>query len=117
MFTFTGRAFLRALPLAYPAALWGRPVSRQLSKEEDQFLEDLSHRCFRFFWEQADPTTGLVRDRALANSAMPDPRTHASSAATGFGLAGLCIAADRHWISPSDPPQPLLTPLRSYPTK
>ena len=116
MFTFTRRTFLRALPLAYPA-LWGRSVSRQLSKEEDQFLEDLSHRCFRFFWEQADPTTGLVRDRALANSAMPDPRTHASSAATGFGLAGLCIAAERHWISRSDARERVLTTLRYYVNK
>ena len=28
------------------------------------FLDDLQQRSFRYFWEQADPQTGLVPDRA-----------------------------------------------------
>ncbi len=28
------------------------------------FLEDLSRRTFMFFWEQADPGTGIIRDRS-----------------------------------------------------
>lgn len=44
---------------------------------------------FLFFWEQADPTTGQVKDRALA--AGNDTRTISSIAATGFGLTALRI--------------------------
>jgi hypothetical protein len=87
------RAFVTGLPAALAAA-----PRLPLSREEEAFLEDLSHRCFQFFWEQADENTGLVRDRALADLGDPDRRTIASSAATGFGLTAICAAAERGWI-------------------
>jgi hypothetical protein len=73
----------------------------RLSRTEEAFLEDLSHRAFLYFWEQADPATGLVLDRVRADGT-PHDETHrnaASIAATGFGLTALCIAAARGWIS------------------
>lgn len=69
------------------------------SNIDDAFLEDLSRRAFLYFWEQADPSTGLVLDRARADGS-PHDETHrrvASIAATGFGLTALCIAAARGW--------------------
>ncbi len=74
-------------------------VSYTLSPENDRFLEDLSKRSFQFFWEQADPSTGIVRDRARSDGSPHDPdhRDVGSIAATGFGLTALCIAADRGW--------------------
>jgi hypothetical protein len=92
-------------------------AARRLSKEEDAFLEDLSHRSFLFLWEQADPTTGLVRDRALADNAAPDKRAWASSAATGFGLTGICIAAERNWIPRQQARDRVLATLRYYAEK
>ena len=91
MILSTRRSFVGGLLLAGSAAAAGR----RLTTEEDQFLEDLSHRSFLFLWEQANAGTGLVRDRALADSGTPDQRATASSAATGFGLTGLCIASER----------------------
>jgi hypothetical protein len=64
---------------------------------QDEFLDDLSHRAFLYFWERASPQTGLVLDRAV-NSDKRDSRNVASSAATGFGLTALCIAAERGWM-------------------
>ncbi len=110
MTKLTRRSFLGGLALAGYAAAAGR----RLTKEGDQFLEDLSHRSFLFFWEQADPGTGLVRDRALADSPTPDRRATASSAATGFGLSGLCIASDRGWISRAQARERVLATLRFY---
>jgi hypothetical protein len=65
-----------------------------------RFIDDLQERSFRYFWEQADPNTGLVPDRARMDGS-PLPESHrdvASIAATGFGLTSLCIAADRNWV-------------------
>src|SRR5262249_17026102 len=75
------------------------PESR-LSSDDEAFLEDLEHRAFLYFWEQADPRSGLVRDRGRTDGAAMDEqhRDVASIAATGFGLTALCIAADRHWL-------------------
>jgi hypothetical protein len=60
---------------------------------DDQLLEEIEKAGFQFFWEQADPATGQVKDRALA--AGNDTRTVSSIAATGFGLTALCIG-DQH---------------------
>ena len=74
-----------------------RPI---LSAADDALLEDLSKRSFLFFWEQADPETGIVRDRSRTNGAPVDgnARDVGSIAAVGFGLTGLCIAAERGWV-------------------
>ena len=60
---------------------------------DDQFLDQIQRAIFQFFWEQASPTTGQVKDHALA--AGNDTRTISSIAATGFGLTGLCIGHKR----------------------
>jgi hypothetical protein len=74
--------------------------SHALGPNDRAFLEDLERRSFRYFEEQADPQTGHVRDRARTDGS-PHDETHrdvASIAATGYGLAGLCIAAERGWL-------------------
>src|SRR6266699_40231 len=67
---------------------------------DDQLLEEIEKAGFFFFWEQADPTTGQVKDRALA--AGNDTRTVSSIAATGFGLTALCIGAQRDYQASAD---------------
>ena len=53
-----------------------------------------------FFWEQADPGTGIVRDRSRTDGSPVEGRARniGSIAAVGFGLSGLCIAAERAWV-------------------
>ncbi len=53
-----------------------------------------------FFWEQADPATGIVRDRSRTDGSPVDTnaRDVGSIASVGFGLSGLCIAAERGWV-------------------
>jgi hypothetical protein len=63
--------------------------------EEDAFLEELERASFRFFWEETNPSTGLVKDRSQANGT--DARATASIAATGFGLTALSVADHRGW--------------------
>ena len=91
---------LASVETSYPAP----PISPRLSSSDQAFLEDLERRSFQYFWEQADPHTGLVPDRARMDGAPLDDNHQdtASIAATGFGLTALCIAADRNWISKSE---------------
>lgn len=94
---FSRRLFL-ASALAAPLAA-GPPYS--LSRDDDALLEDMSLRAFRYFWEHADPNTGLVLDRVRSDGTAPSARVLnvASSASTGFALAALCIAYQRHWMN------------------
>lgn len=75
-----------------------------LSGDDDRFLDDLSRRAFRYFWEQVDDRTGIVRDRARTDGSPHDAehRNIGSIAATGFGLTALCIGAERAWVSRAD---------------
>lgn len=75
--------------------------SSPLTAQDHAFLDDLQHRSFQYFWEQADPNTGLVPDRARTDGSALDEnhRNVGSIAATGFGLTAICIAVERGWLS------------------
>jgi len=84
---------------------------------DNDLLDDLSRRSFRYFWEQTNPRTGLVLDRALATGGPENKPNHegvASAAATGFGLTAFCIAADHHWISHEMARQRVLAAVRFF---
>ena len=73
------------------------PILTALSREDDQFLDELERAQFLFFWEQANPQTGFVKDRC--NVRANDTGVVASIASTGFGLTAICIAEKRGFIS------------------
>ena len=62
----------------------------------DKLLDEVQKRACRYFYEMADPNTGLVRDRATADE--PYAPSAASIAATGFGLSALAIGASRRFL-------------------
>src|SRR6266852_6343144 len=61
---------------AHPPGEPAHPQSEpyRLADQDDRFLEDLSHRSFQFFWDQADPATGIIRDRARTDGS-PNERS------------------------------------------
>ena len=73
------------------------PAKTYLSESDDQFLEALERANFLYFLEQANPQTGLVKDRSNVRTA--GNGVVASIAATGFGLTALCIGEKRGYIS------------------
>jgi poly(3-hydroxybutyrate) depolymerase len=86
---------------------------------DDPFLEDLSKRAFLFFWEQTDPATGIIRDRSRTDgSASSDNHVKVGSiASVGFGLTGMCIAAERGWQPRSAILERTRTTLRTFAEK
>jgi hypothetical protein len=83
--------------VARPASTTEPPA---LLPEDDAFLEVLERANFQFFWEQADPDSGLVKDRCHVRSS--DTSIVASIAATGFGLTAICIGRERGYVPPAD---------------
>jgi len=81
-----------------------------LSDEDDRFLEEVEHANCLYFWEQASPQTGLVRDRFTVRG--NDRGGVSSIAATGFGLTALCIAEKRGYLSHARARDRVLTTLR-----
>ncbi|HSH16623.1 MAG TPA: hypothetical protein VLD18_11350, partial [Verrucomicrobiae bacterium] len=75
------------------------PYPRQrefpIEKRDQLLLDTIGQAAFRFFWENAHPKTGLIKDRSSTKGL--DERPVSSIAATGFGLTAYCIAAHRGW--------------------
>ncbi len=82
-----------------PGQFINRPLT-QVSRQADTLLDEMEDRGCQFFFNEASPRTGLVRDRALA-AGISQSRV-ASIAATGFGLTALCIAAKRGYLRRMD---------------
>lgn len=88
------------------------PHMTRVPAADEVFLEELERRCFRFFWEQANPANGLIADRARADGS--EPGQVCSIASVGFGLTGLCIADARGWIPRAAAYRRVLTTLRHF---
>ena len=69
------------------------PAGTPFQGTDEQLLDEVQRSSFEFFWNEASPRSGQVKDRALAHGG--DNRRMASIAATGFGLTALCIAEHR----------------------
>src|SRR5690242_21348900 len=105
--TWTRRGFLRTLaagalvlPLAGSVGVSDLLLAEADGPDDQDFLDELERASFEFFGNEADPFTGLVRDRAAAEGG--DKSSTASMAATGFGLTALCIGHQRGYRSPSE---------------
>ncbi|MEI6684159.1 MAG: glucoamylase family protein [Bacteroidota bacterium] len=55
-------------------------------------LEELEYRTFRYFWDLADTTSGLIPERWPTQS-------FSSIAATGFGLSAYLVGVDQGYIT------------------
>lgn len=83
-----------------------------LSPDDIQLLDDVTRAGTCYFWEQANPDTGLVKDRCNARTATTDNTIVASIAATGFGLTALSIGESRNYVSYSEAANRVAATLR-----
>jgi hypothetical protein len=75
------------------------PLAGQLPflPADDTLLQNIESANFRYFWEQANPDTGIVKDRC--NVLTQEKNSLGSIAAVGFGLTALCIGEHRGFVS------------------
>jgi hypothetical protein len=116
---FAGRSTVIIAALVILLCLGSVTAQSSLSPQDQTFLDDLQHRSFQYFWDQADPATGLVPDRARIDGSPLDDnhRDVASTAATGFGLTAICIATERGWISRNQARQRVRNTLEYFANK
>ena len=97
---------MRRIAVAVAALLLlAAPVHAQITN--DALLDSLQASAFRFFWYQANPSNGLIRDRSTAGSP-------ASIASVGFGLSAICVGVDHGWVSRADARTRVLTTLQTF---
>jgi hypothetical protein len=86
-----------------PVTVRARPVVPV--KTLDPLLEDVQKRTFNFFWDTAEPGTGLIPDR------WPRP-PFSSIAAVGFALNSYAIGAELGYVTRAQARIRVLTTLR-----
>jgi len=79
----------------------------QAFADDAAFLEYVEQTAFDYFWYEANPTNGLVRDRS-------QPASMVSIAAVGFGLTSIGIAIEHGWITRAAGRERVLTTLRTF---
>ena len=85
--------------------------------DDDALLDDLSRRCFQYFWDASDPETGICRDLIHgdpADNVKKGDEARGSTGVTGFCLTALCIGAERKWITRNQAKDRVRSALRSY---
>ncbi|HTK31316.1 MAG TPA: glucoamylase family protein [Candidatus Saccharimonadaceae bacterium] len=82
------------------------PMARaQIS--DPALLDSLQASGFRYFWYQANPANGLIRDRSVVGSPC-------SIASTGFGLSAICVGVDHGYVTRAAARQRVVTTLRTF---
>src|SRR6266850_1445785 len=79
----------RLLVLMLGLLAWAAPAHAQ---DTAALLDSVQYSAFRFFWYEANPATGLIKDRNTSGSPC-------SIASLGFGLSSICIGIDHGWVT------------------
>ena len=89
------------------AALLAFTGSARASTIDVAVLDSLQYRGFLYFWNEANPTNGLIKDRDT-------PGSVCSIASTGFGLSAICIGVEHGWITRDAARTRVLTTLQTF---
>lgn len=81
--------------------------SAQQLQSEKAFLDQLQERTFHYFWNEANPENGLVKDRSTENSPC-------SIAAVGFALPAWSVGVEHGWITRAAAAERTLTCLKFF---
>ncbi len=67
---------------------------------DDQLLDSVAYRTFQYFWDGAEPNSGMAPERIHMDGNYPDNDQHIiTTGGTGMGIIGILGAIDRGWIS------------------
>jgi hypothetical protein len=73
----------------------------------EALLDTLQHAAFNYFWNEANPSNGLIKDRST-------PDSPCSIASEGFGLSALTIGVQRGWVTREAARDRVLTALQTF---
>lgn len=67
---------------------------------ESQLLDTIQYQTFNYFWEGAEPNSGLARERIHMDDVYPSsPKNTVTTGGSGFGFMALLVGVKRGFIS------------------
>src|SRR5690606_15928851 len=77
-----------------------RPDTISHTLSDDSLLTLVQEQTFQYFWEGAEPTSGLARERIHMDGDYPQNDEQViTTGGSGFGIMGIIVAMERDFIS------------------
>ena len=71
-----------------------------LTSSQKQVFDSVQYKTFQYFWEGAEPNSGLARERIHLDGDYPDNDFNiVTTGGSGFGLMAVLVGVERGWIS------------------
>lgn len=77
-----------------------RDTLKYASLSDDQLLDTLQKQTINYFWEGAEPTSGLARERLHMDNQYPyHDKNIVTTGGSGFGLMAILVGVERNYIT------------------
>lgn len=74
--------------------------SKQHSLSNENLLDTVQYQTFNYFWDGAEPNSGLARERIHLDDKYPtSPKNTVTTGGSGFGLMAILVGVERGWIT------------------
>lgn len=78
-------------------------IATSVKSDNDTLLDSIQYQTFNYFWEGAEPNSGLARERLHMDNLYPSsPKSTVTTGGSGFGLMAILVGVERGWISRED---------------
>lgn len=74
-------------------------VPEEESLSDEELLDLVQEKTFNYFWDFAEPNSGMARERSQAGAYGGESRNIVTTGGTGFGLASFPTAVERGWVT------------------
>ena len=72
----------------------------KLSAEDEKIFMDVQRQTFQYFWDGAEPVSGLARERFHADDIYPqNDKSIVTSGGAGFGVMAILVGIERNFIT------------------
>lgn len=72
----------------------------EVELSNEQLLDTVQYQTFNYFWEGAEPNSGLARERLHMDDVYPtSPKNTVTTGGSGFGLMAILVGVERGWIT------------------
>lgn len=73
---------------------------RSIQLTDTELLDSVQKQTFNYFWEGAEPNSGLARERIHIDDIYPtSPKNTVTTGGSGFGLMAILVGVERGWIT------------------
>ncbi|NDV94025.1 beta-glucosidase [Dysgonomonas sp. 521] len=78
----------------------GEQSGSALAITDDALLDSVQHRTFNYFWDGAEPTSGMARERFHVDGVYPEnDKNVVTSGGSGFGIMAIVAGIDRGFVT------------------